>query len=1144
MPEHLTPVSMKQVPEALGNRKNSAATEISADPAILMDKAAAQLAATLQEGVLHKINGHDPLTETLKDLTSRVLNGEQDKVAKLCVEPLVLKGTESPPQHTSPQKKSESPEIKLKITKTVSNGKPRFESCFCEDEAGVTVHATATEKRKDGKNKGRMKRKRNLKFDQQLEPESSLVLLQPPPPVKTSSPPSDNPEEIQKGSHKDREAALPLKFGVGDVVWTKVSGYPWWPCMVATDPNLNHHVKLKGQNSRTSVQYHVQFLGNAPERAYIYEKSIFPFEGQEQYEGLCQESAKQATSRSEKKKLLKPVSVKLRTQWDFGITQAQEALGMTLEKRVAKYTFVYENKRPRLNPRVLLEVGIEAGPWGETSRTSEPEEKEADADSVLPSDKPAVQNNLSSKRTSTSRTKKTPLKKASERTESGKGRSTPVNKRKSRAASPPRRRKNAAQPASQVCMSRALRSGVALGMCWAKRHPHFDKECSSLSKLKQTKSLKKRPLDVTEDSPAQPKRIKQDCSQNRKKNPIKQLKSKPAAETKVSPVDSDVQNSQSESKLLDKCKPLKKRKHSSEGGEALLAAAPPPASCTEHETSSDGHGDERPESPCESVDEIQTEASVSSRKTERGGNVKKDNMCQVCETIGDSLMLCEGQCCGHFHLNCLGLTEKPEGKFLCSECTSGIHSCFACKKSDGEVKRCMVLQCGKFYHEDCARKYPPSVFMNKGFRCPLHRCVSCFISNPSSLKSAKGKMVRCVRCPVAYHSGDVCIAAGCEVLASHSIICTSHFTAKKGYSHHAHVNVSWCFVCSKGGRLLCCEACPAAFHPDCLNIELPDGSWYCNDCKAGKKPQYRDIIWVKLGNYRWWPAEIRHPRSIPTNIQHLRHEIGEFPVFFFGSNDYFWTHQARVFPYMEGDRGVKYLKMKGIGKVFKTALQEAEKRFLEIKKEREAKEAQENERKPPAYKYIKVNKPCGKVQIYTADISEIPKCNCKPLGESPCGFESECLNRMLMYECHPAVCPARERCQNQGFTKRQYPETKIIKTAGKGWGLVAKRDIKKGEFVNEYVGELIDEEECRARIRYAQEHDISHFYMLTIDKDRIIDAGLKGNYSRFMNHSCQPNCETQKWTVNGDTRVGLFAGCDIPAGKTGYTGHIPLQTTA
>ena len=90
-----------------------------------------------------------------------------------------------------------------------------------------------------------------------------------------------------------------------------------------------------------------------------------------------------------------------------------------------------------------------------------------------------------------------------------------------------------------------------------------------------------------------------------------------------------------------------------------------------------------------------------------------------------------------------------------------------------------------------------------------------------------------------------------------------------------------------------------------------------------------------------------------------------------------------------------------------------------------------------------VNKPYGKVQVHTADISEIPKCNCKPTDENPCGSDSQCLNRMLMFECHPQVCPAGEFCQNQCFTKRQYPETKVIRTDGKGWGLVAKRDIRK-----------------------------------------------------------------------------------------------------
>ena len=39
--------------------------------------------------------------------------------------------------------------------------------------------------------------------------------------------------------------------------------------------------------------------------------------------------------------------------------------------------------------------------------------------------------------------------------------------------------------------------------------------------------------------------------------------------------------------------------------------------------------------------------------------------------------------------------------------------------------------------------------------------------------------------------------------------------------------------------------------------------------------------------------------------------------------------------------------------------------------------------------------------------------------------------------------------------------------------------------MNEYVGEVIDEEECRARIRHAQENDICNFYMLTLDKVRL-----------------------------------------------------------
>uniref|UniRef100_A0A4W5RY32 Histone-lysine N-methyltransferase, H3 lysine-36 specific n=1 Tax=Hucho hucho TaxID=62062 RepID=A0A4W5RY32_9TELE len=529
------------------------------------------------------------------------------------------------------------------------------------------------------------------------------------------------------------------------------------------------------------------------------------------------------------------------------------------------------------------------------------------------------------------------------------------------------------------------------------------------------------------------------------------------------------------------------------------------------------------------------------------GSIVTQNICvcvlQVCERTGE-LLLCEGQCCGAFHLQCIGLSETPRGKFICSECTIGVHTCFVCKKSGDGVKRCMVPVCGKFYHNECILKHTPTQPQNKGVRCSLHVCLSCHITNPLNPCTSKSRLTRCVRCPVAYHANDYCMAAGSVVLANNSFLCPNHFIPRKNYKNHEHINVSWCFVCSEGGSLLCCESCPAAFHQECLNIEMPEGSWFCNDCKAGKKPHFKDILWVKVGRYKWWPAEVCLPKNVPENIVRMKHEVGEFPVQFFGSKDYAWTYQARVFPYMEGDAKNKDKMGKGCDAIYKKALNEAAERFKALQDEKEMRQLQEdrrNDKKPPPYRHIKVNRPIGKVQIITADLSEVPRCNCKASDENPCGMDSECINRMLMYECHPQVCLAGERCLNQSYTKRQYTQVEIFRTLSRGWGLRGVSDIKKGAFVNEYVGEVIDEEECRARIRHAQENDICNFYMLTLDKDRIIDAGPKGNQARFMNHCCQPNCETQKWTVNGDTRVGLFALEDIPEAGVELTFNYNLE---
>jgi len=62
----------------------------------------------------------------------------------------------------------------------------------------------------------------------------------------------------------------------------------------------------------------------------------------------------------------------------------------------------------------------------------------------------------------------------------------------------------------------------------------------------------------------------------------------------------------------------------------------------------------------------------------------------------------------------------------------------------------------------------------------------------------------------------------------------------------------------------------------------------------------------------------------------------------------------------------------------------------------------------------------------------------------------------------------------------------------------------------EYVGEVLDYRafKCRTR-RYARENH-EHHYFMALSADEVIDAAKKGNVSRFINHCCDPNAETQK----------------------------------
>src|SRR3954447_5440134 len=90
--------------------------------------------------------------------------------------------------------------------------------------------------------------------------------------------------------------------------------------------------------------------------------------------------------------------------------------------------------------------------------------------------------------------------------------------------------------------------------------------------------------------------------------------------------------------------------------------------------------------------------------------------------------------------------------------------------------------------------------------------------------------------------------------------------------------------------------------------------------------------------------------------------------------------------------------------------------------------------------------------------------------------------------------PARSRC----------PIVVVRGSEIHGKGVFATRPIAKGERIIEYKGKLITEVE--ADERYGDDES-NHTFLFLLDNDMVIDAYRNGNSARWINHSCDPNCE-------------------------------------
>jgi SET domain-containing protein len=95
-----------------------------------------------------------------------------------------------------------------------------------------------------------------------------------------------------------------------------------------------------------------------------------------------------------------------------------------------------------------------------------------------------------------------------------------------------------------------------------------------------------------------------------------------------------------------------------------------------------------------------------------------------------------------------------------------------------------------------------------------------------------------------------------------------------------------------------------------------------------------------------------------------------------------------------------------------------------------------------------------------------------------------------------------------------------------GKGVFALTDIARGDRIIEYVGEVITWKEALRR----HPHDPAqpnHTFYFHLDDGHVIDALYGGNASRWINHSCEPNCEADE----EDGRIYIKALRDIHPGE-------------
>ncbi len=106
-------------------------------------------------------------------------------------------------------------------------------------------------------------------------------------------------------------------------------------------------------------------------------------------------------------------------------------------------------------------------------------------------------------------------------------------------------------------------------------------------------------------------------------------------------------------------------------------------------------------------------------------------------------------------------------------------------------------------------------------------------------------------------------------------------------------------------------------------------------------------------------------------------------------------------------------------------------------------------------------------------------------------------------------------------TRKQPVEIEVRKSDVHGQGVYARQSIPAGTRIVEYKGERVSWQDAPDR------DDDPHTFNFGLENGEVINPEVNGNDARWINHSCDPNCEA----VEEDDRIFIYATRDIRAGE-------------